>query len=211
MARDFSCRADTQTRRRHVGHCLNSINVFCLACQRSVSRGIDTQMAPRMGARFVGLRRSFFPNGWCCEFWIFHWLWFAVAENMERRDRSVFSVLANKLRLVDSPRAGAGRLLCLARLESRLALGKQTSCGRRLCVTRGCDLRGRLLLPNRALGLGQPQTHGLGLLSYPAFSLERHHRTLGVSRTRGNVHCAFPFRIFYVPRRVVSRSPSPLT
>src|SRR5260370_372893 len=36
-------------------------------------------MAPRMGARFVGLRRAFFPNRRGCEFLIFHWLALALS------------------------------------------------------------------------------------------------------------------------------------
>ena len=80
-------------------------------------------MASRLGARFGGLRRSFFPHGRSSEFWIGDDFWFAVAKDMERRHRSIFSILANKLRLMDSVGAGIGRLVCLACLESRLALG----------------------------------------------------------------------------------------
>src|SRR5207249_11848061 len=98
-------------------------------------------MEPGLGARFAGFCRSLFPDGWSCKFWIVHDVWFAVAKNVERHHRSVFSILAGKLWLVDSFGPGAPGPGRLAYLESRVALGGQTSSGCSLCLTRGCDLR----------------------------------------------------------------------
>jgi hypothetical protein len=61
--------------------------------------------------------------GWNCEFRICHHVWFAIAKNVEWRDRPIFSVLAAKLRLVGSPGDGARWVGRLAYLENRLALG----------------------------------------------------------------------------------------
>src|SRR5438309_11848105 len=160
-----------------------------------------------LGPRFAGVRRSFFPNGWRSKFWIFHGVWFAAAKNLERRHRSVFSILANKLRLVDSFGADASGLGRLAYLESRVALGEQTSSGCSLCLARCCDLRVGLLFQNRAMGMGQSQAHGLGLLSHSAFSVERHHRALRLSGTGGDLHCVARLGIYNLPRGIVCRAP----
>ena len=65
----------------------------------------------------------FFRMGWRCEFWICHWVRLTVAKNMERRDRTVFSVLADELWLMGSACAGIGSAVWLARLEGWVALG----------------------------------------------------------------------------------------
>ena len=57
------------------------------------------------------------------------------------------------------------------------------------------------------MGLGQPETYGLGLLSNPSFFVERHHRTLGVSGAGGYVRCTLRFGICYFAWRVVCRAP----
>src|SRR5690242_770765 len=157
-------------------------------------------MASGLGPGFVGFRRSFFPNGWNVKFWFVHHIWFAATKNVERRRRTVLSVLADKFWALGPSGIGAGRLLYLAYLERRLALGKQTSRGYRLCIARACYLRHWLLLQNCAVGLGQSQAHGLGLLYYSSVPLERHHRALGVSRASSDVHRVVWFGICYVAR-----------
>ena len=111
-------------------------------------------MAPGVGARFGGLRRSLLSDGWRCEFWICHGVRLTVAKDVERRSRTVLSVLANELWLMGPAGAGIGSALWLARLESRLALGYETACGRRVRAVCGCDLCHWVLRSNRAVGLG---------------------------------------------------------
>src|SRR6059036_110892 len=123
VAGNFPRRAYSQTRRGDAGHRADSSNIFCLACHRSFSCSINTPMASRLGAGFARFGSAFFPDGRNCEFWIVHHVWVAVAKNMERRHRSIFSVLVNKLRLVDSACAGPRRLGRMAYLEIGLALG----------------------------------------------------------------------------------------
>src|SRR4030095_13412181 len=139
------------------------------------------KVAPGLGTGFRGLWRSLFSTGWRCEFWICHGVWFPFAKDVERRDRTVFSVLADELWLMGSPFPGIDRPLWLARLENWLALGQETA-GRH-CVrpVRGCDLRHWVLRSNRAVGLGQSQTHGLGILSHSSIFVERFGWALGVS------------------------------
>src|SRR5206468_9281804 len=106
-----------------------------------------------LGAGFARFGSAFFPDGRNCEFWIVHHVWVAVAKNMERRHRSIFSVLVNKLRLVDSSCAAPRRLGRMAYLEIGLALGRQTSSGRRLCLAGNCYLRRGVLFQNRPKGM----------------------------------------------------------
>src|SRR5262249_11121304 len=114
---------DSQVRRRDAGDCVDSSKFFCLAGYRSLSRSVGAPMASWLGAGFAGICCSLFPDGWHCEFWIFHDVWRAVAENVEWHHLSVFSVLVNKLRLVDSFGPGARGIGWLAYLEIRMALG----------------------------------------------------------------------------------------
>src|SRR5438094_9725539 len=88
-------------------------------------------MAPRLGARFGGLRRSLLSDGWRCKLWICHGVRLTVAKDVERRDRTVLSVLANELWLMGSDGAGVDSAMWLARLQSRLALAYETAGGRR--------------------------------------------------------------------------------
>src|ERR1700741_1783136 len=105
----------------------------------------------------------------------------AIAKNMERHHRSVFPILAAQLRVMGA--AGACWIVRLANLERQMALGRQTA-GGYLFLDRCCsDFRFRLFRSNRAVGLGQSQAHGMGLLSYSAFPVERHHWALGLSGT----------------------------
>jgi hypothetical protein len=80
-------------------------------------------MASGLGAGFGGLRRSLLSNRWRCEFWICHGVRLTTAKDMERRDRTVLSVLANKLWIMGPAFAGIGRIVWLARLEDWMALG----------------------------------------------------------------------------------------
>src|SRR5437773_3990515 len=146
-------------------------------------------MASRLGARFGGLQRSILPNR---PKGLWHGCPVLVdnrAKNMERRDCSVFPILANKLRIMGPPCAGAGSVMCLARLESWLALGQDTSSGHRIRVACRRDLRRGLFCPNRAVGLGQSQAHGLGVLSHSSVFVERSDWSLGVSGTGCYLRC----------------------
>src|SRR4030095_16063329 len=141
MAEHFPRSAAKATRSRVAQRCLNSRDVFRLGGYRPVPREIPSEMAPGLGAGFRGLWRSFFPTRWHSEFWICHRVWFPVAKDMERRDRTVFSVLADELWLMDPSFPGIGSALWLARLENWLALGQEPAsrhCVRPVC---GCDLR----------------------------------------------------------------------
>jgi hypothetical protein len=73
---------------------------------------------------------------------------------MERRNRTVLSVLANELWLMGPACHGIGSAVWLACLESRLALGQETAGGRRVRAVCGCDLCYRVLRSNCAVGLG---------------------------------------------------------
>src|SRR4029453_7804714 len=121
--------------------CSNSRDLFRLARYRPVPRKIAGEMAPRLGARFRGLWRSLLSTGWRCEFRISYGLRLTIAKDMERRNRTVFSVLANELWLMGLACPGIGSALWLARLDSWLALGYETAGGHRICAVCGCDLR----------------------------------------------------------------------
>ena len=69
------------------------------------------------------------------------------------------------------------------------------------------DFRFRLFRSNRPVGVGQSQAHGVGLLSYFAFPVERHHWALGFPRTSGNMSAALRFGICHAARRPVCRTP----
>src|SRR5207245_10104972 len=123
------------------------------------------------------------------------------------RHRAVLSILVAKLRLVGAPCVGPCWVVRLADLERQMALGRQATRGYRVRAGRSRDFRFRLFRPNRAVGLGQPQAHGVGLLSHSAFPLERHHWALGVPGTRGYVSAALRFGIYHVARRALGRTP----
>src|SRR5205085_12503813 len=72
--------------------------------------------------------------------------------------------------------------------------------------TRRFDLRGGLFFQNRAMGMGQPQAHGLGLLSDSAFPVERYPRALGFPGTSGDLRRAVWFGICRLTRRLVRRA-----
>src|SRR5204863_7630828 len=98
---------------------------------------------------------------------------------MERRHRSVFPILVAQLRFMGAVSIGACWFVRLAYLERQVALGRQTASGYRFRDGRSRDFRFRLFRSNRAVGVGQSQDHGMGLLSYSAFPVERHHWTMG--------------------------------
>ena len=77
-----------------------------------------------------------------------------LAKDMEWRNRTVLSVLANELWLMGPACDGIGSAIWLARLENRLALGYETAGGRRVRAACGCDLCHWVLRSNRAVGLG---------------------------------------------------------
>src|SRR5215471_7265216 len=135
-------------------------------------------MAPRLG---TGFKRngSALLQARSKGFWIVHRIWFAGAKNMERSHCSIFPILATQLWVMGSLGAGACWIMRLAHLERQMALGRQASGG--YCLRSGGrrNFRGRLFRPNRPLGLGQPQAHGMGVLSHSAFPMERHHLALG--------------------------------
>ena len=123
MAQNFQRGAHTQTRHDAVWRRFNSRDIFRLAGYRPVPREINGEMAPGLGARFSRFRRSLLSDGWRCEFWICHGVRLIAAKNMERRNRTVFPVLADELWLMDSAFAGIGSVMRFARLEGWLALG----------------------------------------------------------------------------------------
>src|SRR5262245_57433441 len=122
-------------------------------------------MAPGLGARFGGLRRPLLSTGWRRQFRIRHGVRCPLAKDVERRNRTVLSVLANKLRLMGPAFPGTSSGLWLARLESWLALGHKTASRHCVCALCGCDLHYWVLRSNRAVGLGQSEIDGLGILS----------------------------------------------
>src|SRR5262249_10571389 len=129
------------------------------------------QVASRLGTGFDRVGSALFPAR-AKGFWIVYHVWVAVAENMERGDRSVFPILATQLRIMGAIGTGACWIVRLAHLETRMALGRQASGGYRVCGGCGRDFRSGLFRPNCPLGLGQPQAHGVGVLSYSAFPME---------------------------------------
>ena len=163
-------------------------------------------MASRLGPGFDLIGSAFLP-AWAKGFWIFHAFRFARAKNMERRHRSVFPILVTKLWFVGSSGARACWIVRLAYLERQVALGPQAASRYRFCAGCSRDFRFRLFRSNRAVGLGQSQAHGMGLLSYSAFPVERHYWALGVSGTGRNMSAALRFRIYHAARRVVCRTP----
>ena len=132
---------------------------------------------------------------------------FAVAKNMERRHRAVLSILAAQLRFMGAACAGACCIVRLANLERQMALGRKTASGYRFRCSCRCDFRFWLFRSNRPMGMGQSQAHGVGLLSYSAFPVERHHWALGVSGTGGNMSAAFWFRLYHAARWADCRTP----
>ena len=206
MARDFPGRAHSQTRGGHADSGFHPSNFFCLAYHRSLPRSIGTEMASRLGTGFDRVGSAFLPAR-AKGFWIFHVVWFVIAKNMERRDRSVFPILATQLRFMGAVGAGACWIVRLAYLETQVALGREAARGYRFRAGGSRDFRFRLFRPNRSVGLGQSQAHGVGLLSYSALPVERHHWALGISGTGGNMSAALRFGIYHVARRVVCWSP----
>src|ERR1043166_3366133 len=106
-------------------------------------------MAPGLGARLGGFRRSLFSDRWDCEFRIGHGLWLTVAKDMERGNCAVLSILANELWLMGPACAGIGSAMWMARLESWLGLGEKTAGRYRIRAVCRCDLRLRILRSNR--------------------------------------------------------------
>ena len=131
---------------------------------------------------------------------------FAVAKNMERRHRSVFPILAAQLRFMGAVGIGACWIVRLAYLEGQVALGRQAASGYRFRAGGSRDFRFRLFRSNRAVGMGQSQADDVGLLSYSAFSVERHHWALGLSGTSRNVSTALRFGICHAAWRPVCRT-----
>ena len=206
VARDFPRRADSQTRRRPADRGFHPGHFFCVADYRSVPRSICAEVASRMGSGFDRIRGAFLPAR-AKGFWIFHVVRSAVAKDMERRHRSVFSILAAQLRFMGAVGVGACWIVRLAYLEGQVALGRQAASGYRLRADGSRDFHFRLFRSNRALGMGQSQADDLGLFSYSAFSVERHHWTLGLSRTSRNVSTALRFGICHAAWRPVCRTP----
>ena len=202
----FPRRADSKTRRRPADRGFHPSHFFCGANYRSVPRSIGAEVASRMGPGFDRVRRAFLPT-WAKGLGIFHRAWSAVAKNMERRHRSVFPILAAQLRFMGAVGIGACWIVLLAYLEGQMALGRQATGGYRFRIDGSCDFRFRLFRSNRPVGMGQSQAHGLGLFSYSAFSVERHHWALGLSRTGRNVSTALRFGICQPAWRPVGRTP----
>ena len=168
--------------------------------------GLWVPLASRLGSGFDRIRRAFFqtrPKG----FWGFLAFRFARAKNMERRHRSVFPILAAQLRFMGAVGIGACWFVRLAYLEGQVALGRQATSGYRFRGRGSRDFRFRLFRSNRPVGVGQSQAHGVGLFSYSAFSVERHHWALGFPGAGGNMSAALRFRIYHAARRPVCRTP----
>ena len=206
MARGFPRRADSQTRCRPADRSFHPGNFFCVADYRPVPRSIGAEVASRLGPGFDRIGSAFL-QAWAKGFWIFQSVWFAGAKNMERRHRSVFPILAAQLRFMGTVGIGACWFVRLAYLEGQVALGRQTASRYRFRDGGSRDFRFRLFRSNRAVGVGQSQAHGMGLLSYSAFPVERHYWALGVSGTGRNMSAALRFRIYHAARRVVCRTP----
>ena len=102
---------------------------------------------------------------------------------------------------------GACWIMRLAYLEGQVALGRQAASGYRFRGGGSRDFRFRVFRSNRAVGVGQSQAHGVGLLSYFAFPVERHHWALGLSGTSGNMSAALRFGICHAAWRPVCRTP----
>ena len=98
-------------------------------------------------------------------------------------------------------------IMRLAYLEGQVALGRQATSGYRFRDGGSRDFRFRLFRSNRPVGMGQSQAHGVGIFSYSAFSVERHHWALGLSGTGRNVSTALRFGICHAARRSVCRTP----
>src|SRR5947208_11573528 len=163
-------------------------------------------MAPGVGTGFDRLGSALFPAR-AEGLWILHHVRLAVTKNVERRDRAVFSILAAELWLVGAVGAGDCWIVRLAYLERQMALGRQTSGGYRICADRSRDFRFRLFRPNRALGLGQPQAHGVGLFYDSTLFVERHHWALGAPGTGGHMSVALRLGIYHVAGGPVCRTP----
>ena len=86
-------------------------------------------------------------------------------------------------------------------------MGRQAPRGYCVRASRSHDLRCRLFCANRAMGMGQSETHGLGLLYYSAVSVERYPRALGVSGTGSDVRCTLRFRIYHLDGRADRGTP----
>src|SRR5262249_53628076 len=206
MARDFPRRPDSQTRGRHADRGFHSGNFLCLAHYRSIPRIIGAQVASRVGTGFDRIGSAFLPVG-AKGFWSVHELRSAVAKNMERRDRSVFPILAAQLRFMGAVGIGASWIVRLAYLEGHVALGRQAASRYRFRIGGSRDFRLRLFRPNRAMGVGQPQAHGVGLLHDSPFLVERHHWALGLAGTGANMSPALRFRICHAVWRSDCRTP----
>ncbi len=206
VARNFPRRADSQTRCRPADRGFHPGHFLCVANYRSVPRSIGAEVASRMGPGFDRIRGAFLPAR-AEGLGIFDGAWFAVAKNMERRHRSVFPILAAQLRFMGAVGIGACWIVRLAYLEGQVALGRQAASGYRFRADGSRDFRFRLFRSNRAVGMGQSQAHGVGLFSYSAFSVERHHWALGLSGTGRNVSTALRFGICQPPWRPVCRTP----
>src|SRR6186713_3264985 len=102
---------------------------------------------------------------------------------------------------------GTCRTVRLAYLERQMALGRQTTGGYRFRDRGSRDFHLRLLRSNRPVGMGQSQANDLGLFSYSAFPVERHHWALGFSRTCCDVSPSFWFWIYYAARRIDRGTP----
>src|SRR6266487_1288596 len=206
VARDFPRRADSEARCRPADRGFHPGNFFCVADYRPVPRSIGAEVASRLGPGFDRIGSAFLPAR-AKGFWIFHIVRSAVAENMERRHRSVFPILAAQLRFMGAVVIGACWIVRLAYLEGQVALGRQAASGYRFRGGGSRNFRFRVFRPNRAVGVGQSQTHGMGLLSYSAFPVERHHWALGFPGTSGNMSAALRFRIYHAAWRPVCRTP----
>ena len=206
MAGYFPRRTNSQTRCCPADHGFHPDNFFYVTNNRSISRGIGTEMASRMGSGFDRIRCAFLP-AWAEGLGIFDGAWHSVAKNMERRHRSVFPILAAQFRFMGAVGAGARWIVRLAYLERQVALGRQAASGYRFRSNGSGDFRFRLFRSNRPVGMGQSQAHDLGLFSYPAFSVERSHWALGLSGTGRNMSTALWFGICQPPWRPVCWTP----
>src|SRR6266850_2314362 len=158
-------------------------------------------MASGLGTRRRRFRRSVFSDR-SREFRrCYPAFWLASPESMEWFRRSVFSVLANELRGLDSARLGADRLVRLACVEIRLALGQKTPGRSRLSPAGDSNFCFCALRQNGAVGLGQSQDHDLGLLSRASVFVDASHCPLVDAGAGGDLHRALRLRVCEFARR----------
>src|ERR1043166_7293273 len=111
-------------------------------------------------------------------------LWLASADccglappkNLEWPSRAVLSVLAAELRPSHSTHSDAARLVRVAPLEIRTLFARKSRAGGGFSLSRHHHFRSYVLHQDGAVGLGQSQGHGVGLVYRSAVFVDAPHR-----------------------------------